>query len=155
MKRKLIALDDEPAILTAVEDLFDEEFEVFTTTDPDAGLAYLSTHDDVAVVLSDQRMPGLKGHEFLTRTKALSKATRILVTGYADIEALTLAVNEGQIHAYVKKPWDPRELLLTVKRAAEYSDLVRRPPRNASARTYSISCPPRMPGNHCETAKWS
>jgi len=129
MKRKLLILDDEPAILTAVEDLFDEEFQVFTATDAEAALGFLDLHDDMSVVLSDQRMPGMMGHEFLARTKALSGATRILITGYSDIEALTLAVNEGQIHAYVKKPWDPRELKLTVLRAAEYSDLVRKSDR--------------------------
>src|SRR5580658_2091617 len=126
MKRKLLALDDELGILTAVQDLFEEEFEVITATDAEAALRYLSLHDDTSVVLSDERMPGMKGHEFLSRTRALSPAARILLTGYADIEALTLAVNEGQIHAYVKKPWDPRELKLIVLRAAAYSDLVRK-----------------------------
>jgi PAS domain S-box-containing protein len=124
MKQILLALDDEPSILNSIEDLFEDEFEVLTATD--ACIAYeLLTKAEVAVVLCDERMPGVTGHEFLARTRLLSKATRILITGYTDIEALSLAVNEGQIHSYVKKPWDPRELKLIVSRAAEHFDLAR------------------------------
>lgn len=124
MKQKLLALDDEPRILNAIQDLFEDEFEVLTV--PDAETAYrLVAKHEVAVFLCDERMPGLTGHEVLREMKSISKATRILITGYADIEALSLAVNEGQIHSYVKKPWDPLELRLIVSRAAEYFELTR------------------------------
>src|SRR5258707_6378600 len=106
MMKKLLAVDDEPGILNSIRDLFEDDFEVLTASNGEAALEHLANHD-IAVILSDQQMPGLKGHEFLKRTKDLSKATRVLITGYTDIEALTLAINEGQIHAYVKKPWDP------------------------------------------------
>lgn len=124
MKKKLLALDDERGILTSIEDLFEDQFEVLTANDGEEALKLLELHD-VAVVLSDQQMPGLKGHEFLGRAKSRSKAARVLITGYADVEALTKAINEGQIHAFVRKPWDPRELRVTIQQAAEIYELAR------------------------------
>ena len=65
-------------------------------------------------------MPGLTGDQFLARARDLSDATRILVTGYTDIDALIRAVNDGQIHAYVSKPWEPAQLRVTVFKAADH-----------------------------------
>ena len=55
----------------------------------------------VAVILADQRMPNLTGGEFLAKAREVCDATRILITGYVDIDALIRAVNDGQIHSYV------------------------------------------------------
>lgn len=122
-KPVLLVVDDEPQILAALQDLFEEEFHVLTASTGEAALRFLSEHD-VAVILSDQRMPTLPGDEFLARARDLSQATRILVTGYADIEALTRAVNRGQIYAYVTKPWNPPELRANVARAAAHYELL-------------------------------
>jgi len=124
MKEKLLVLDDEPHILTSLEDLFEDDYEVFTTGDAEAALR-LSQEQDIAVVLSDERMPGLSGHEFLRRVKEVSAATRVMISGYADMHALTDAVNSGQIFAYVGKPWEPLELKATVSAAVVHFKLVR------------------------------
>ena len=74
-----------------------------------------------AVILADQRMPGLTGDQFLAKAQEISDATRILVTGYADINALIRAVNHGQIFTYIAKPWEPADLKVTVFKAAAHA----------------------------------
>lgn len=114
----VLVVDDEPQILTAISDLLDGEFRVHTARDGLSALEVLAAHD-IAVILSDQRMPGMTGAEFLGRARSQSDATRILVTGYSDLDALVSAVNLGQIHSYLSKPWNPLELKVVVKTAAD------------------------------------
>ncbi len=120
---RVLVVDDEPQILTSLQDLLEEEFTVLTASDPEAALRLLE-QQEVTVIISDQRMPGLSGDQLFRRARALSRATRVLLTAYADLEALVRAVNEGQIYAYLHKPWDPVELRLTVRRAAEHYQLL-------------------------------
>ncbi|HEY3253219.1 MAG TPA: response regulator, partial [Polyangiaceae bacterium] len=75
---------------------------------------------DIAVVLSDQRMPQMTGDELLARIDASSDAKRILVTAFADLSAVIRAVNNGQLFAYVTKPWNPNDLVLMVQKAADH-----------------------------------
>jgi PAS domain S-box-containing protein len=119
-KPTVLVVDDEPRILDAIRDLLEENFEVVTTTDAHAALDSLSKAT-FAVILADQRMPGLTGDQFLAKARGISDATRILVTGYADITALIRAVNDGQIYNYVPKPWEPADLKTTVLKAASHT----------------------------------
>jgi two-component system, cell cycle sensor histidine kinase PleC len=119
----VLVVDDEPAILASVRDLLEDEFLVSTTEDPATALRMLE-HEEVAVILSDQRMPGVTGDQFLKLAKERSQATRVLITGYSDIGALVRAVNGGHIYAYVAKPWDAMEFKLTVLRAAQHYQLL-------------------------------
>ena len=123
MKEKLLVLDDEPLILTSLEHLFEDDYEVFTTTDAETALALAREHD-LAVILCDERMPGVSGHEFLRRVREVSRATRVMMSGYADMSALTEAVNSGQIFAYISKPWDPLALRAKVSAAVGHFKLV-------------------------------
>src|SRR5450631_870882 len=125
MKKKLLAVDDEPGILKSIKDLFQEDFEVIAADGAEAALQILR-ENEVAVILSDEQMPGMKGHEFFKQARAFSWATRILITGFTDIEGLILAINDGQIHACVRKPWDPLELKVTVMQAAGYYEMTRK-----------------------------
>lgn len=122
-REKLLVLDDEPRILSSIEDLFEDDYQVLTTTDPHTALQ-LAQQNDVAVILTDERMPGLSGHQFLQQVKEVSPATRIMISGYADLKALTQAVNDGQIYAYVAKPWEARELKQMVRSAVGHFQLV-------------------------------
>jgi two-component system cell cycle sensor histidine kinase/response regulator CckA len=115
----VLVVDDEPHILSSMTALLEEDFAVVTSTNAEAALSLLKDVE-IAVIVADQRMPGLNGDEFLARAKELSEATRILITGYADINALIRAVNHGQIYTYVAKPWEPSQLKVTVAKAAEY-----------------------------------
>lgn len=123
MKEKLLVLDDESLILSSLEHLFEDDYEVFTTTDAETALRFALEHD-IAVILCDERMPGVSGHEFLQRVKEVSRATRIMMSGYADMAALTEAVNNGQIFAYIAYPWDPVKITAQVAAAAVHFKLV-------------------------------
>ncbi len=113
----VLVVDDEPNILSSLRDLLEDEFQVSTTPDAAAALEQLS-RQEVAVILSDQRMPGWTGDRFLGKAAEISEATRLLITGYADVDALVRAVNTAQIYAYVRKPWEPGELHRMVGLAA-------------------------------------
>ena len=117
-KENVLVVDDEPQILTAITDLLEDEFVVWTANDGPSALEILKVQD-MSVILSDQRMPGMSGAEFLGQARTLSDATRVLVTGYSDLDALVSAVNLGQIHAYLSKPWNPLELKVVVRTAAD------------------------------------
>ncbi|HEY3499744.1 MAG TPA: response regulator [Polyangiaceae bacterium] len=118
-KQNVLLVDDEPQVLVALEDILSDEFTVFKTESPEAALR-LVENENISVVMSDQRMPEMSGDELLTRLCTSSDATRILVTGYADLSAVIRAVNDGRIFAYVTKPWDPEDLRLMVRKAAEH-----------------------------------
>lgn len=120
---KLLVLDDEPLILTSLEHLFEDDYEVFTTTDAEAALQLARDHH-FAVILCDERMPGMSGHEFLQRVRDVSRATRVIMSGYADMSALTEAINSGQIFAYIAKPWEPRQLKSQVNAALVHFKLI-------------------------------
>jgi PAS domain S-box-containing protein len=122
-KNKLLVLDDEARILSSIEDLFEDDNEVLTTSDPAKALQLLQ-QQDVAVILTDERMPGLTGHEFLQKAREFSRATRIMISGYADAKALTDAVNAGQIFAYIAKPWEPLAFRETVRAAIVHFELI-------------------------------
>ncbi len=115
----VLYVDDEPENLRLFVRGLRREFTVRTATGAAEGLA-LVRDEPVAVVLSDHRMAGMSGVEFLARVRELEpKAIRILVTAYGDAETLSGAINDGSIYRYVPKPWSPDELLLTVRRGIE------------------------------------
>src|SRR5579863_1367728 len=120
----VLVVDDDPKILTSVRDLLEDDFVVSTADNAESGLRMLEQRE-VAVILSDQRMPGVSGDQFLRMAEERSQASRVLITGYSDVEALVRAVNDGHIYAYVAKPWDAKDFKNTVARAAQHYDLTR------------------------------
>ena len=123
MKRSVLIVDDEPQVAAALADALEDDFSIRTASAPDEALAILKDDKSIAVVISDQRMPGMTGDELLARAKRVSMATRILITAYADISAVVRAVNDGHIFGYIAKPWQSHDLMLTVSRAAEHCEL--------------------------------
>ncbi|MCJ2013290.1 response regulator [Methylobacterium sp. J-076] len=113
----ILAVDDEPDILIALEDLFEDTYRVLTASRPADALEILRAEPDIAVIVSDQRMPGLSGDALLAEARAFHDAQAILLTGYADITAVIAALNRGGIVGYVTKPWDPGILRGTVAQA--------------------------------------
>jgi len=115
----LLYVDDEPENLRIFELTFRRDFTVLTANDAAEGMQVLN-ENPVAVVLSDQKMPGMSGVEFLTRVRELDPGTvRILVTAYGNAETLSGAINDGSIYRYVSKPWDPEDMRVTLRRAIE------------------------------------
>jgi PAS domain S-box-containing protein len=106
----LLVVDDEPEILTALEDLFEEDFRVHAARSGAEGLEVLRRAPEVEVIISDQRMPGMTGDSFLAQAREISEAEALLLTGYAELDAVISAVNKGRIAFYAPKPWDPAAL---------------------------------------------
>jgi two-component system NtrC family sensor kinase len=120
----LLIVDDERPIVDSLHGLFRRDYNVFTATSAFEGLEVLA-REKIHVVLSDQRMPQMSGTEFLRCVKEHYPDTiRILVTGYADIEAVISAVNFGQIYGYIAKPWKPDEFELLVRQAVRHLDVM-------------------------------
>ncbi|ERL55104.1 MULTISPECIES: response regulator [Psychrobacter] len=118
-KPKIAFIDDEPRILRSLKMHFRQSHDVFITTDATELMKYISEHD-VQVVISDQRMPDKQGTEVLREVKEASPNTiRILLTGYADLNAVIDSVNEGEIYRYITKPWQNDELKKVVNKATE------------------------------------
>jgi diguanylate cyclase (GGDEF)-like protein/PAS domain S-box-containing protein len=117
---RVLIVDDEPQVLVALQDLLEDHFEVTATDQPERALRIAEEDPELAVVLSDQRMPGMTGDQLLSKLRSCSNATRILCTGYADLQAVVRSVNEGKIFAYVTKPWDGVDLRLKMQYAADH-----------------------------------
>jgi putative two-component system response regulator len=117
---KIMVVDDEPANLRLLERLFRRDYQVLTASSGAEALALLN-HHDVALLLTDQRMPGMTGIELLKRAASFRPhMVRILITGYTDVAALVEAINCGQVYKYIPKPWNNDELRLAVERALEH-----------------------------------
>ncbi|MGD1906371.1 MAG: response regulator [Leptolyngbyaceae cyanobacterium] len=119
-KPKLLVVDDEPDNLDLLYRTFYREFKVLRAENGYEALEILATQPDVAVIVSDQRMPGMSGTEFLSQTAAkYPNIIRIILTGYTDVDDLVDAINEGKVFKYVQKPWEDEHLRKVVKRALE------------------------------------
>jgi DNA-binding NtrC family response regulator len=139
MSYKILIVDDELANLRALARLFREDYEVLTAASGDEALVLLGRHD-VALLITDQRMPGMTGIELLKKTVPLRpRMVRIILTGYTDVDALVEAINCGQVYRYVAKPWNNDELRLTVKRALEHFESYKQTNELESANARLIS----------------
>jgi DNA-binding NtrC family response regulator len=119
----ILVVDDEDAILESIEFTLGAEYRVFTATSGEEGLEILE-REDIALVISDQVMPGMSGVEFLERViERNPRAIRMMLTGYADMSSLISAINEGRIYRYIPKPWEPDDLRISVKRGLEVYEL--------------------------------
>ncbi|MDH5525522.1 MAG: response regulator [Desulfobulbaceae bacterium] len=123
---KILCVDDEGGVLRAIRRLFqDTEYELFTAESGREGLEILG-REEIALIISDQRMPGMTGVEFLEQAKVVApNAIRIMLTGYADIKDSIDAINRGAISRYISKPWNDDELIILVREAIERYDLAR------------------------------
>jgi DNA-binding NtrC family response regulator len=120
MPYKIMIVDDEPANLRLLERLFRRDYTVVAASSGEEALQLLGQHD-VALLITDQRMPGMTGIELLQRTASLRPhMVRIILTGYTDMTALVEAINCGHVYKYMTKPWDNNALRLTVERALEH-----------------------------------
>jgi DNA-binding NtrC family response regulator len=125
MRYKILVVDDEAPNLRTLERLFRKEYDVLTAGSAAEALALLQRHD-VALLISDQRMPEMSGIELMSRTIDLRPhMVRILLTGYADVSSLIEAINCGHVYKYVTKPWEQEDLMITVARALEHYETTR------------------------------
>jgi CheY-like chemotaxis protein len=122
---RVLCVDDEPRVLEALRRHLRERFDVSTATSGAQAIDILGRHKDVAVVVSDMRMPEMDGATLLRHTRALRpSAVRILLTGQADMAAAIKAINEGQIFRFLTKPCAPEQFLSVMDEAIRQYELI-------------------------------
>lgn len=125
MPRHILIVDDEDKILNALERLLEEEaYVVYRSNSGKEGIEIMDGNPQIGVILSDQRMPGMSGTEFLREVKQRhSNVVRMILSGYSELSTITQAINEGSIFKFVTKPWDETQLLNIINEAFEYFEL--------------------------------
>lgn len=120
MTYKLLVVDDELANLRLLVRLFSRDFECLTASSGAEAIGLLEQHD-IAILITDQRMPQITGIDLLRHASRLRPhMVRILLTGYTDAEVLVDAINSGLVYMYVNKPWNNEDLKLKISRACEH-----------------------------------
>jgi signal transduction histidine kinase len=123
-KHSLLIVDDEPDLIDSVKDLLRYDYRVLGATRAAEGLKIME-REPIQIVMSDQRMPEMTGVEFLRRLRdSYPDTVRLLFTAYADLKAVTDAINQGNVFRYITKPWEPHELQSVLKQAADYYELL-------------------------------
>lgn len=124
MSNKILLVDDEANVLSALKRaLFDSAFEIESVTSGEKALEIMQ-EQTFKVVVSDERMIGMQGSEFLSQVRQKYPNTvRIILTGHASIDAAIKAVNQGEIYRFFSKPWNDNELKYAIRSAVEKYDL--------------------------------
>ena len=126
-KLKLMVVDDEADNLDLLYRTFRRDFQVYKASHARGALDILSKVGEMAVIISDQRMPEMNGTEFLSRTvDKFPDTIRILLTGFTDVEDLVDAINSGQVFKYITKPWKPDRLKAIVEQASDTYRVVKK-----------------------------
>lgn len=116
-KIRILYLDDEENNLTSFKAAYRRDYKIFTTTTAQEAVQIL-TDNEIHIVISDQKMPNISGVEFFELiVPDFPDPIRMLLTGYADIEAVIDAINKGQVYRYIAKPWNEQELKMTIENA--------------------------------------
>jgi len=125
MERTLLLVDDDEDIGAALQRLLRKEgYQILCASSGQEGLELLA-RNEVQVIVSDQRMPGMTGVEFLSRAKELyPKTVRLILSGYADLSSVTDAINLGAIYKFLTKPWDNEILCANVLEAFRHYELM-------------------------------
>ncbi|MDZ7995725.1 MAG: response regulator [Nostoc sp. EfeVER01] len=125
-KPKILVVDDEPDNLDLLYRTFYRDYKVLRATSGPAALDLLAQEGEIAVIISDQRMPMMSGTEFLSLTATqYPDIIRIILTGYTDVEDLVEAINAGKVFKYVTKPWEAEELKAVVRQALDTHNVLK------------------------------
>ncbi len=123
-KATLLIVDDEPAIVSSLIRSLEDDYHCLGAANALEARALFAA-EPITCVLSDQRMPGESGSEFLAWVKEKYPDTvRILITGFSDFESVVSAVNKGQIYHFLHKPWEPIQLEVAIRQAVRLHDLI-------------------------------
>lgn len=119
-KLKLLYVDDEKVNLSNFKIAFNRQYQIITADSGQQALEIFKNNDDIAIVVADQRMPGMTGVELLYEIKNLNEdVVRIILTAYTEVPDIIEAINKGNIYHYIVKPWDETKLLHLLEKASE------------------------------------
>ncbi|MEZ4774114.1 MAG: adenylate/guanylate cyclase domain-containing protein [Bacteroidia bacterium] len=119
----ILYVDDEPQNLISFRATFRREYTIFTASSGEEGLEMLRKNK-VHLIITDERMPGMTGVQFLEKTiPEYPECVRIVLTGFTDMEAIISVINNGRIFRYITKPWDENELRMTIENARQLHEL--------------------------------
>lgn len=123
----ILFVDDEPIALKILKHLFQRNFNVLTADCGEQAIEILKLTKGIAVVCSDQKMPGIVGNELLEYVKQnYAEATRILMTAYSDLDSVISSINDAGVYRYVQKPWNQEDFEGIIDRAVAISILNQR-----------------------------
>lgn len=123
-KGNLLVLDDEPEILNSIQRQFRKKYNLYLSSSPEEAYGYMK-ENNIQVVIVDQRMPDSSGTEFLKAiNKEFPESIGLILTAYSDINAATEAIELGNVHKYIQKPWIPMELSTVIEQAFEKQKLI-------------------------------
>ena len=127
MNRTVLLVDDDRQVLNSLRRLLrKEDYRLLIAGSGEEGLDLLRTNE-VHVILSDQKMPGMTGIEFLQKSKEISRTpVRVVLSGYADLSVIVDAINKGEIYRFMGKPWNDDELKATIRQCIERFDVIAR-----------------------------
>ncbi len=119
-RHRILYVDDEEPNLVNFEHTFENEYEIFTALNGEEGFEVLKKEGEMSLVISDQKMPGIMGTDFLYKVRQLyPDSVRMVITAYSDTDYLIDSINKGYVYRYVLKPWDEFELQIAIKHAVE------------------------------------
>ncbi|MFH2122472.1 MAG: response regulator [Pseudomonadota bacterium] len=122
---KVLYVDDEEINLINFRESLCDEFEIFTAISGEEALKLLEKEGEMALVVTDQRMPGIKGTNLLAMIREIMpRAERIIITGYTDPQDIIAAINEGHVYRYILKPWNVDELRISMRQGVERYQLI-------------------------------
>jgi diguanylate cyclase (GGDEF)-like protein/PAS domain S-box-containing protein len=144
-ERTILIVDDEPAVAEVLADvLASDGYHVLVAANALQGFELLANHQ-VAVVIADQRMPGISGSEFLGRvTELYPDCVRMVISGFCDLDSVTTAINCGAIYKFLHKPWKADEILMKIDDAFRYYKSLHNRTQHLSATDEGVG----EPGNH-------
>jgi serine/threonine-protein kinase len=117
VKTRILFVDDEERILTALKSIFRGKYHVLTAANGQEALDFIRRFR-IPVIVSDQRMPGMLGVDLLRRSREISPdSVRILLTGYSDLASIVGSINDGEVYRFISKPWDNQELQQVIAEA--------------------------------------
>jgi len=119
-KTRLLFIDDEEVNRINFQQAFSDDYDVLLAASGKEALELLAANEDIALILSDQRMPEMSGAELLARAREiLPNAERIILTAYSQPEDIIAAINQGEVYRYILKPWSDAELRIAIMQAIE------------------------------------
>ncbi|MDC4204279.1 MAG: ATP-binding protein [Candidatus Manganitrophus sp.] len=122
----VLFVDDEEMALISLEEQYEREFTIYTAKSGKEAIETLQAHPEIALIISDQRMPGMSGVEFLAQAKKIvPEAVRMLLTAYTEMEMVIEAINKGNIYRYITKPYDVADLRCAMLQGIEHYYLIR------------------------------